>query len=165
LRQKICCCRWWKVWPSSNFKNWSNNWKSDVVRKDHQVPRRTEHKESLSNNCTKITDSDQNMRKEIYSDISARGLKIHNIFNGTSWWNVKLYSTEHDIINMNSRSRYIMQYTHTHKCQKDQELRHTPPQDNAACNTMKSFKVHCRQLIWCKRKYVKNNFQNVTRGQ
>jgi hypothetical protein len=133
-----------------------------VVRKHHQIPRRTEHKKTLSNNCTKNTGRKQNMRKEIYSDISARWLKIHNIFIWTSWWNVKLYSTEHNIINKYSRSRYVIPYTHTCKCQKNQELRHTPSQDKAACNTMKSLKVHCKQLIWCKRKYVQNNFQNVT---
>jgi len=135
LRQKRCWCRWWKVWPSSYFKKWSNNWKSNMWWE----------------------------KPPIYSDISARWLKIHNIFIGKSWWNVKLYSTEYNITNMKSRSRYIMQCTHTHKSQKDQELRHTPPQDKAACNTMKSFEVHCRQLIWCKRKCVQNNFQNVTR--
>jgi hypothetical protein len=43
-----------------------------MVRKDNQFSRRTEHKESLSNNCIKNTGNEQNMRKEIYSDISAR---------------------------------------------------------------------------------------------
>jgi hypothetical protein len=74
-----------------------------VVREDHWVPRRTEHKESLSNTCTKNTGSEQNMRKEIYSYTSARWLKICNIFIGTSWRNVELYSTVHNIINMNSK--------------------------------------------------------------
>jgi hypothetical protein len=55
-----------------------------MVRKDYQALRRNEHKESLSNNCTKNTGSEQNLRKEIYSDISARWPKIHNIFIKTS---------------------------------------------------------------------------------
>jgi hypothetical protein len=40
-----------------------------------------------------------------------------------------------------------MQCTHTHKCQKDQELRHTLPQDKAACNTMKALKSTADNLF------------------
>jgi hypothetical protein len=148
LRQKRCCCRWWKVWPSSNFKNCSNNWKSDMWwEKTTESPEELNTKKVWATNCTKNTGSEQNMRKEIYLDISARWLKIHNIFIGTSWWNIKLYSTEHNIINLNSRSRYIMQCTHTHKCQKDQELRHTLLQDKAVCNTMRALKSTADNLF------------------
>lgn len=42
--------------------------------------------------------SEQNMRKEIYSDISARWLKVHNIFISMISWNVKIlfHQTQHN---------------------------------------------------------------------
>jgi len=107
LRQKRHCCRWWKIWPSSYLKNWSNNWKSDMWWENTtESPEELNTKKAWATTVTKVLAVSKIWEWNLFR-LSARWLKIRNIFIEKSWWKVKLYSTEHNKTNMNSRSRYI----------------------------------------------------------